>query len=214
MATKLLDDDTQYITFKNLQVLSKYREMPANRYEGEVRTISCSEEGVNLPEDPTLTEEQNEQVQAASYAYAFYKLRFTPHVESFILYRQVTDSSESLRMSLWALDPERAGESAGEPRLIHKIYKYIDTPESLAMTEFALPIIGIQSWSEVIPQFDAAKVASQPIPEEQVGAEKFAAADQARRSPILGTEQMDGSTQMERMRFRLRAAMDTREAGS
>ena len=172
--------DTEYITFKNLQVLSEYVELPANRYEGEVRTISCSEEGVNLPADPTLTEEQNEQVQAAAYAYAFYKLRFTPHVESFILYRQVTDSSESLRMSLWALDPERAGESAGEPRLIHKIYTYIDTPESLAMTQFALPIIGINSWSDAIPGFDASKVATQPLPEEQVGAEKFAAAEQGR----------------------------------
>ena len=174
------DVNTQYITFKNLQVLSQYLELPENTYGGEVRSISCSEQGVNLPDDPTLSEEQNEQVQAAAYAYAFYKLRFTPHVDSFILYRQVTAASESLRMSLWALDPARSGLSAGQPRLIHKIYKYIDTPESLSMTQFALPIIGIQSWTDAIPQFDPNKIATQPVPETQVGAEKFASSNSAR----------------------------------
>ena len=174
------DVNTQYITFKNLQVLSQYLELPQNTYGGMVRTISCSEQGVAEPQDPTLSEEQNQQVQAAAYAYAFYKLRFTPHVTSFILYRQVTTSDETLRDALWAFDPQRGGLSAGEPRLIHKIYKYIDTPESLSMTQFALPIIGIQSWNEAIPQFDPSKVATQPVPETQVGAEKFAASDTAK----------------------------------
>ncbi len=174
------DSNTQYITYKNLQVLSQYLELPANTYQGKVRSISCSEQGVNEPNDPTLSEEQNQQVQAAAYAYAFYKLRFTPHVDSFILYRQVTDPSESLRMSLWALDPERSGLSAGQPRLIHELYKYIDTPESLSRTQFALPIIGIQSWNDAIPEFDPAKIATQPVPDRPVGAEKFAASDNSK----------------------------------
>lgn len=174
------DTNTQYITYKNLQVLSQYLELPTNTYQGEVRSISCSEQGLNEPDDPTLSEKQNQQVQAAAYAYAFYKLRFTPHVDSFILYRQVTVASEALRMSLWALDPNRPGLSAGQPRQIHDLYKYIDTPQSLSMTQFALPIIGIQSWNDAIPQFDPSKIATQPVPDTQVGAEKFATSDSSR----------------------------------
>ncbi len=167
------DSNTKYITFKNIQVLSQYLELPQNTYEGQVRNISCSEEGVNLPQDPTLTAEQNEQVQAAAYAYAFYKLRFTPHIDSMVLYRQVTTASDNLRMSLWSVDPNRSGEAAGTPRQIYNMYKYIDTPESQSMSQFALPIIGIQSWNDAIPQYDSTQLATQPDPETQVGAEKF-----------------------------------------
>ncbi len=174
------DVNTKYITFKNIEVLSQYLEQPQNMYEGQVRSISCSEEGVNLPQDPTLSAFGNEQVQAAAYAYAFYKLRFTPHIDSFILYRQVTTPSESLHDSLWAPDPERTGSSAGQARFIHEIYKYIDTPESLSMTQFALPIIGIQSWNDAIPQFDPTQLATQPDPETQVGAERLTGANNAK----------------------------------
>ena len=173
------DVNTKYITFKNIEVLSQYLEQPQNTYGGEVRSISCSEQGVNLPQDPTLSAFGNEQVQAAAYAYAFFKLRFTPHIDSFILYRQVTTVSESLHDSLWAPDPERSGSSAGQARFIHEIYKYIDTPLSLSMTQFALPIIGINSWNDAIPQFDPTKVATQPVPETQVGAERLTSSNNA-----------------------------------
>ena len=36
---------------------------------------------------------------------------------------------------------------------IYNVFKYIDTKQSLKRTEFAKEIIGISSWSEVIPNF-------------------------------------------------------------
>lgn len=168
--------DTPYITYKNPQVLSSYLEQPELLYRGEVRRISFSEESINTPASPLLTTLESERVQAASWAYAYYKFRFLPHLDSFIIIGQEEAANDDFKFGLWTSDAERSmGLAPGRPKYIRDVYKYIDTPLSLQYTQFALPIVGLSSWEEGVPGFDATKLADQPEPVE-AGVELFAQA--------------------------------------
>ena len=63
--------DTQFITFKNLEVLSKWALTKENKYKGTIkRSVWLSEAGVN---SPTYSDEDF-QKQAASLAFAWKKI--------------------------------------------------------------------------------------------------------------------------------------------
>ncbi|MDR2997350.1 MAG: DUF5722 domain-containing protein [Microbacterium sp.] len=157
--------DSKLITFKNIQVLPEYLASEQLLYDGEPRRIILSEQGCNTagPGD-TLTEEA-EKLQAACYAYAYYKIRFLPSIDSFILHRHVDHRQEGgLNLGLWAAD--YSTDFPASP-LRHKysydVFKYIDTSRSLEVTDFAKPIIGINEWSEVIDGFDPDALDERPI---------------------------------------------------
>lgn len=47
---------------------------------------------------------------------------------------------------------------------MYDVFKYIDTNQSLAMTDFAKSVIGVADWESVIPGFDPSKLADRTIP--------------------------------------------------
>ncbi|MBB6734380.1 DUF5722 domain-containing protein [Cohnella zeiphila] len=157
------DFDSPKITFKNLDVLDRYMGQEALKIHGERRRIILSEQGFQTQADTP----EAEQVQAAGYAYAYYKARFLDGIDAFILFNQLDIPSAGLNMGLWTQDPSLAGFVAQDKKFIYDVFRDIDTDRSLEATAFAKPIIGISDWSEVIPNFDASRL-SQRMPPQQV----------------------------------------------
>lgn len=129
---------TSMITMANIEVLTNY--MQQEQFlteEGEVRSIILSEQG--------YTSTAGQAVQAAAFAYAYYKVEANPYIDAFLLNRQ-TDAPEEVAQGLaFGLN-----DSAGHRKQLYNVFKYIDTSKHAEYTNFAKEIIGISSWSEIM----------------------------------------------------------------
>lgn len=175
--------DTQLITFKNIEVLPAYLRQPDIVYHGQQRRVILSEQGCNTPGDSLAAQ----QLQAACYAYAYYKVRFLDGIDAFILHRHVDHQAEGgLRLGLWTWDDARTGYALpGAHKYLYDVFKYIDTARSLQVTKFALHIIGIDDWAQVIPGFDPAALDQRELPQQlglQIGDRPV------RATPLAGFE--------------------------
>ena len=104
---------------------------------GQVRSILLSELG--------YTSTGGQALQAAAFAYAYYKMEAYSEIDGFLLNRQ-TDAGEEVAQGL-AFGLNDAG---GGRKQLYDVFKYIDTPNHAAYTDFAKEIIGISSWSEIV----------------------------------------------------------------
>ncbi len=148
-------EDSPIVNFNNLNVLTDYfQKAELRNADGRVRHIILSEEGFT---SDSATRGKVYDIQAAAYAYAYYLVDANPYIDAFILNRQVdavVEVEQSCAFGIWTVDMERTDKvEALMPKNIYNVFKYIDTPSSLKYTEFAKSIIGINSWSEVIPNF-------------------------------------------------------------
>jgi Family of unknown function (DUF5722) len=160
--TALPGFDTPRITFKNVEVLPDYLAQDQLRYAGASRRIILSEQGCNTPGDS----EEAERLQAACYAYAYYKVRFLDSIDAFILHRHVDHQQEGgLRLGLWTWDDARTEPAMpGRHKVSYDVFAGIDTDRSLELTDFAKSVIGISDWADVIPGFDGSQLAERPVP--------------------------------------------------
>ncbi|WP_169087977.1 DUF5722 domain-containing protein [Paenibacillus sp. PL91] len=146
--------DTKRITFKNLEVLVDYMKQPAYLFDGAMRRIILSEQGFHSLSNSVADQE----IQAASYAYAYYKVKFLDGIDAFILHRHVDHGQEGgLNLGLWTHTPNSV-TVPDQHKVIYDVFKYIDTSRSLEETAFAKAIIGIDDWTDVIPNFDPSKL--------------------------------------------------------
>lgn len=154
--------DSPLITFKNIDVLPQYLSQDALTYNGQPRRIILSEQGCNTPGATAA----DEQLQAACYAYAYYKIKFAGGIDAFIDHRHVDHQAEGgLRLGLWTWDDARPEYAMpGRHKYIYDVFKYIDTSRSLQVTDFAKKIIGIKNWKDAIPNFDPKQLAERAIP--------------------------------------------------
>ncbi|MEQ6897804.1 DUF5722 domain-containing protein [Microbacterium sp. KR10-403] len=159
------DFDTPLITFKNIEVLTEYLQQSDLEYQGEQRRVILSEQGCNTPGAGDSLTEDAEKLQAACFAYAYYKIRFSDGIDAFILHRHVDHRQEGgLNLGLWTADYSTTFPATPlKKKYIYDVYKYIDTARSLEVTDFAKKIIGISDWSDVIPGFDASKLDQRAI---------------------------------------------------
>lgn len=145
--TATFEETTPRITFKNLEMLTKFFEREDLRYHGQLRRIILSEQGFH-----SKAGEEGERAQAAAYAYAFYRVSKLPGIDAFILHRHVDHGQEGgLNLGLWA----RKADSVATPdrkKPIYDVFRRADTPDWQEAFSFALPIIGIKSWSEIDPK--------------------------------------------------------------
>ncbi|MBD5508598.1 MAG: hypothetical protein HDR05_11280 [Lachnospiraceae bacterium] len=131
-------ENTPVITIKNIHVLTDYLQKPEMLTEdGEVRHLILSEMG--------YTSSQGQELQAASFVYAYKVIEANRYVDSMLFSRE-TDAASEVNQGL-ALGICTLG---GGRKSIYDAYKYVDTSESAAHTDFALRVIGISSWNEVI----------------------------------------------------------------
>jgi len=132
--------DTPRITFKNLEVLTKYFQRPELLYQAAPRRIILSEQGFHTPEGP-----EGEAVQAAAYCYAYKIVERLDGIDAFILHRHVDSLHEG--GLLLGLRHNFPGEEEPHPKKkIYECFRAADTDEWEAAFEFALPIIGIEQW--------------------------------------------------------------------
>lgn len=82
---------TPMITFKNLEVLDAWINLPENKYKGTIkRSLWLSENGTN---NPTTSKDDLEN-QAAGYAYAWYKINKLKGIDAMQWHRWVDNTSE------------------------------------------------------------------------------------------------------------------------
>lgn len=150
------DFNSPVINFANLNVLTDYFNQAALKSPtGQVRNIILTEQGFTGV-DAARGDIQN--IQAAAYAYSYYLVDSNPDIDAYILSRQVDAPSErqqNLGFGLWTCDmnqPDRI--VAAQRRKIWEVFRDIDKKaRTLEATEFAKEIIGIDKWSDVVPNF-------------------------------------------------------------
>lgn len=151
------DPSSPVINFKNLNVLTDYFQQEGMRMaDGDVRHIILSEQGFTARSATRGTIDTN--LQAAAFAYAYYITDSNPYIDAFIMSRQVDaviEAKDSLMFGLWACDMNSPDVvKATQRRKIWSVFKGIDKKDSLEVTEFAKPILGISKWKDVIPNFN------------------------------------------------------------
>ena len=157
-ATGLITTDfnSPVINFANLNVLTDYMAQEAFRApSGEVRHIILTEQGFTAY---SATKGYVPELQAAAYAYSYYLVDSNPYIDAYTVSRQVDAPSEvnaGLRFGLWECDMNQPNLIvATKRRKIWQVFRDIDKKNAtLEATEFAKEIIGIEKWSDVIPNF-------------------------------------------------------------
>lgn len=141
----LPSNDSPLITFKNIEVLDAWAHRADVLYQGrEPREIHLTEQGLNSPDygGKALAE------QAAGMAYAWEKIEPIGNITAFHYHNWVDNRDEGgLRIGLRKFPDDEKDPLGKKP--IWDVYQAIGTPQWRERTEFALPIIGIKSWSEL-----------------------------------------------------------------
>lgn len=149
-------EDSPVINFANLTTLTNYFAKDELRtYDGKTRPIILTEQGFTAT---SATRGDVSDIQAAAYAYSYYQVDSNPMIDAYILSRQVDAPVEvrlGLSFGLWKSRMDIGDYiSATQRRKIWSVFKNIDKKNStLQSTEFAKSIIGIEKWSDVIPNF-------------------------------------------------------------
>lgn len=143
-----LSNDTPRITFKNLEVLPRYLRKAELLYNGKPRRIILSEQGFHTPDQP-----EGETWQAAAYAYAYYRANAIAEIDSFILHRHVDHAHEGgLKLGLWRRNEASSSPSEPtRPKRIYDVFLRADRDDWRDAFAFALPVIGIKRWEELLP---------------------------------------------------------------
>ena len=122
--------------------------------DGRTRHIILSEQGFT---SKSATRGDVEQIQAAAMAYAYYIADSNPYIDAILMNRQVDNVDEtntSVALGLWQCDMSSpAVVKATMRKPVWTVFRVIDRKSSLEYTEFAKEIIGIEKWSDVIPNF-------------------------------------------------------------
>ena len=142
-----LSFDTPKITFKNIEVLPAFLAQQRFGHEGRPRRIILSEQGFHTPDGP-----DGEKIQAAAYAYAYYKLSHTPSIDAFILHRHVDHKREGgLKLGLWTWKEKVGLADPDRKKLSYEVFRLADTDQWEKAFAFAKPVIGITDWKQILP---------------------------------------------------------------
>lgn len=136
--------DSPRITFKNLEVLPRFLAKPELLYRGQPRRIILSEQGFHCPE-----RKDGERDQAAAFCAAWWKVAHLDGIDAFILHRHVDHAYEGLNLGLWTHKPDTIS-TPDRHRQMYEPFRLADTPEWEQAFAFALPVVGIRRWEELL----------------------------------------------------------------
>lgn len=159
------------ITFNNIEQLSNYVTLADYQYLGNNRKIILSEQGFSDADYASVTVTQADQ--AAAYAYAYYKIKFTDNIDSLILHRHIDHPGEGgLLLGLWSYRSDSNNyTNLGIPdnkKTIYDVFKNIDTVNTEALTDAESLLSVIQTdlpgatWSSLVQNFDANTLQNSP----------------------------------------------------
>jgi hypothetical protein len=138
-------NSTHIITSKNIELIDEWMRMPSHLYEGQkIRTLLFSEEGVNTKSNS----QQDMLMQAAVIAYMWKKCTRLPSVEAFDYHAQCDNRNEKLKFGLWTTKQGTIA-TPDQKKTSWFVYQKAGTPSEDSAFAFALPIIGINNWSQV-----------------------------------------------------------------
>lgn len=144
------------VNMQNLHVLTDLMQTPAMLdTRKQVRHILLSEQGFT---SKSATRGEQEELQAAAIAYAYYIADSNPCIDAFIMNRQIdapTEADASLELGLWHYDKSKAPNIVPTTKKKSwNVYKNITKKgATLEVTRFAKEILGIEKWSDIIPDF-------------------------------------------------------------
>lgn len=140
----LPEDNSPHITFKNLEVLTKYLAKPGLLWQGEPRRVILSEQGFHC-----LDTADGEKLQAAAFVYAWEKCALLPGIDAFIWHRHVDHAHEGgLNLGLWRKRPGTIA-TPGSKKMLYEVFRAAETPQWAEKSAFALPVTGLKSWDEL-----------------------------------------------------------------
>ncbi len=139
--------DSPKITFKNLEQLALWTELPKSRIDGLPRRIILSEQGFHSP--PGV---EGEKRQAAGFVFAWKKVRSIPQIGAFIVHRHVDHAIEGgLNLGLWTNKPGQVC-TPYQKKAIWQVFQAAGTPaEALAFEPFRA-VMGEEVWQSVEPK--------------------------------------------------------------
>ena len=137
----VLDSETTpVITIKNIHVLTDYLQKEEFLTDsGQVRHVTLSEMG--------YTSSHGQDLQAASFVYAYKVIEANRYIDNMLFSRETDAASEVAQGLALGINTQGGGRKS-----IYNAFKYVDTDQSATYTDFALKVIGISSWNEVIKQ--------------------------------------------------------------
>lgn len=140
-ASYILDSETTpVLSIKNIHVLTDYLQKEEYLTEdGEVRHVILSEMG--------YTSSAGQDLQAASFVYAYKIIEANQYIDSMLLSRETDAASEVAQGLALGISTQDGGRKS-----IYNAFKYVDTAESAKYTDFALRVIGVSGWNEIITQ--------------------------------------------------------------
>lgn len=150
------DASSPVVNMINLSVLTDYLQQPQFlKRDGKPRHVILSEQGFT---SQSHSRGKVEDLQAAAIAYAYYIADSNPLIDAFIMSRQVDAPAEvntSLSFGLWSCDMSKPNDIVSTMRKQSwVVYKHIDDRNTtLETTEKYKALIGIDKWSDVIPNF-------------------------------------------------------------
>ncbi len=138
--------DTEYLTMKNLSVLSEYINSDNILINGNARRVVISEFGISGKYG-----EESERTQAAAYALAYYTASKLPFIEAFIWHRHVDHNYEvNLNYGLYSSsDLILAGK---DMKLIYSVFSAVDSvgEDSKKTIEGICELLPIPGYEELI----------------------------------------------------------------
>lgn len=153
-------ENSEIITMNNLSVLTNYLSRNSMKNaDGSTKRVILTEQGFTSTQSSSgdygkLSAEEQEKLQAAAYAYAYYLAESNSGVDSFVISRQVDsvdESGDGLTFGLWKMK----NQMPSSRKMVWNVFKYIDTDKSLEVTDFAKSVIGINNWSQVVSSIDS-----------------------------------------------------------
>ena len=133
--------NTQFVTFKNLEVLNKWALDKENKYKGIIkRSVWLSEAGVNS----RGYSDEELQKQAAGVAYAWKKVNALEGIDAWQWHNWFDYPGDGACLGLRKYLDESYN---GEPKPAWYVYQKANTHEEDEFFEQFLPIIGISDWN-------------------------------------------------------------------
>ena len=142
---------TDYISMKNINVLTDYLSGIESKYHkpsGSIRVI-LGEMGYTARQGNSNEETE----QAAALGYGYYIAMFNNRIDAYIVRAYIDDPTESrsgLYLGMFSSDYKK--------KQAYDVYKHLDKNDSLNYMNRYLSTIGISSWKNAIPGFDASKL--------------------------------------------------------
>lgn len=144
-AQAILDLNTPFLTYRNLEVLDAFVALPRIAYRGmRAREIQLTEQGINSPDYSEVALRE----QAAGLAYAWQKIKRMKHVTAFQYHLWTDEPSEGgLRLGLRKFANDATDPHGYKPAWY--LFKALDTEREAEACRFALPLTGVTHWDEV-----------------------------------------------------------------